>query len=254
MTHAKQLVPALVVAASWLSVAATMSPAQVTIRVLPQAVDVKVDATVDVDIVLDTGGNAVGGGAVFLAFDSEVLEFTGGTVDTAVWNLSFVTTQPRVAGDSVVSFAVGAATEIESSDVALASLTFRAKAPGSAALALLFNPGAENTVFTAADLVTEFTTVGVDATLVVAGPTATPTASPPPSPTRTPTTVVSDCVGDCSTDGSVTVDEVLLMVGVALGSSDASACPRGDTNVDGDITVDEILTAVQNALTGCPAI
>ena len=60
------------------------------------------------------------------------------------------------------------------------------------------------------------------------------------------------CVGDCSGDHSVTVDELLTMVNVALGATDASACIPGDKNSDGCITIDEILGAVNNALRGCP--
>jgi hypothetical protein len=59
------------------------------------------------------------------------------------------------------------------------------------------------------------------------------------------------CSGDCNTDQSVTVDEILTMVDVALGNADISACNGGDVNGDSQITVDEILTAVSNALNGC---
>lgn len=85
-------------------------------------------------------------------------------------------------------------------------------------------------------------------------PIATPTESPAPTatgtgePTVTPTT---PCVGDCSTDRIVTVDEVLTMVNIALGSDSVTKCPAGDGNGDQQITVDEILTAVSHALNGC---
>jgi hypothetical protein len=59
------------------------------------------------------------------------------------------------------------------------------------------------------------------------------------------------CAGDCSDDGSVTVDELLVMVNIALGNAPASGCQAGDVSGDGQITVDEILTAVNNALNGC---
>lgn len=59
------------------------------------------------------------------------------------------------------------------------------------------------------------------------------------------------CVGDCSDDGEVTVDEIVLMVNLALGGG-TDGCTNGDANLDGQITVDEIITAVNNALTGCP--
>ena len=63
---------------------------------------------------------------------------------------------------------------------------------------------------------------------------------------------VSPCVGDCNGNGTVTVDEILTMVNIALGNTPVTACEAGDANHDGEITVDEILTAVNNALNGCP--
>jgi len=61
------------------------------------------------------------------------------------------------------------------------------------------------------------------------------------------------CVGDCNDDGTVTVDEILTMVNIALGNTPVSACTAGDANHDGQITVDEIIAAVSNAINGCPA-
>jgi hypothetical protein len=63
---------------------------------------------------------------------------------------------------------------------------------------------------------------------------------------------VDNCPGDCNDDHSVTVDELLTMVNIALGNTNVSTCPAGDANHDNEITVDEILTAVNNALTACP--
>jgi len=80
------------------------------------------------------------------------------------------------------------------------------------------------------------------------GATPTPT---PPLPTPTPTSPGGVCVGDCSGDGAVTVDEILTMVNIALGSLSVGTCAAGDSNADGEVTVDEILTAVNNALSGC---
>jgi hypothetical protein len=86
-------------------------------------------------------------------------------------------------------------------------------------------------------------------------PTSTPadTATITPTPTAEPTaTSVVACVGDCDGDGRVTVDEIIVMVNIALGAS-IEQCPAGDRDGDGEITVDEILAAVTNALDGCPA-
>lgn len=59
------------------------------------------------------------------------------------------------------------------------------------------------------------------------------------------------CVGDCDGDGSVTVDEVITMVNIALGTAAVETCAAGDGDGSGDITVDEILSGVTNALEGC---
>jgi len=67
------------------------------------------------------------------------------------------------------------------------------------------------------------------------------------------TVKTTSCVGDCNVDDVVTVNEVLTMVNIALGSGDPGLCTPGDQNHDGSITVDEIVTAVDNALNGCPA-
>jgi hypothetical protein len=83
-------------------------------------------------------------------------------------------------------------------------------------------------------------------------PTPSATAEPStPTPTSTPTPSEA-CVGDCHNDGHVTVDDILTMVNIALGTAEISECDAGDANNDGQITVDEILTAVNNALNGCP--
>lgn len=69
-----------------------------------------------------------------------------------------------------------------------------------------------------------------------------------PTPTPTPGAV---CTGDCGGDGEVTIDELILMVNVALGLAPAQNCPPGDVNGDGEITIDEIIQAVNRALSGC---
>lgn len=59
------------------------------------------------------------------------------------------------------------------------------------------------------------------------------------------------CTGDCSGDGEVTVNEIITMVNIALGSAELGACGAGDANADGEITVNEIVAAVNKALAGC---
>jgi subtilase family serine protease len=90
------------------------------------------------------------------------------------------------------------------------------------------------------------------ATASTSTPTPTPTSAPSsPSPSATPFADV--CVGDCSGSGDVTVEELVTMVNIALGTGELSSCPAGDRNDDGSVTIDEIVIAVNNALSGCPA-
>ncbi len=65
--------------------------------------------------------------------------------------------------------------------------------------------------------------------------------------------VTGGCTGNCdySTAQGVTVDEILNMVNIALGSNSITLCEAGDSDGSGTITVDEILAAVNNALNGC---
>jgi hypothetical protein len=69
--------------------------------------------------------------------------------------------------------------------------------------------------------------------------------------TPTPTGGAVACVGDCNLDGTVTVDEIVTAVNIALGTRNVADCLPADGNSDGQVTVDEIVTAVNNALTGC---
>ncbi|HXQ23876.1 MAG TPA: hypothetical protein VN812_19505 [Candidatus Acidoferrales bacterium] len=59
------------------------------------------------------------------------------------------------------------------------------------------------------------------------------------------------CVGDCNGNGSVTIDELLTLVNIALDAAPLPSCVAGNANHDGQITIDEILAAVNNALNGC---
>lgn len=63
---------------------------------------------------------------------------------------------------------------------------------------------------------------------------------------------LTPCVGDCDSSGDVTVDEVITMVNIGLGTAEAASCPAGDSDGSGSVTVDEIVTGVTIALEGCP--
>ncbi len=76
--------------------------------------------------------------------------------------------------------------------------------------------------------------------------TPTPPETPTPSSTATPA-----CTGDCDGNMHTTVDEIVTMVNIALGTESLEMCVAGDRNGDGEITIDEIVTAVNLALDGC---
>lgn len=61
------------------------------------------------------------------------------------------------------------------------------------------------------------------------------------------------CLGDCNSGGSVTVDELLVGLNIALGTNPVDDCPAFEATTDGAVTVDELVRGVQNALQGCPA-
>lgn len=63
--------------------------------------------------------------------------------------------------------------------------------------------------------------------------------------------VVTTCPGECDGSGTVTVDELVLGVGIALGTSPLSSCATFDLDGNGVVTVDELVGAVRNATDGC---
>ncbi|GIW45386.1 MAG: hypothetical protein KatS3mg077_2668 [Candidatus Binatia bacterium] len=83
--------------------------------------------------------------------------------------------------------------------------------------------------------------------------TSTPTPTPTPPPTATPTRTATPlaCAGDCGGDGAVTIEEIVLLVAIALERAAPIECPAGDRNADEAITIEEILAAVRSALFGC---
>jgi len=62
--------------------------------------------------------------------------------------------------------------------------------------------------------------------------------------------VAQQTVGDCDQDGSVTVDELVVGVNIALGESPVADCPSFDADGDGQVTIDELTLGVNNALNG----
>jgi hypothetical protein len=83
-------------------------------------------------------------------------------------------------------------------------------------------------------------------------PSESPTGAPTPTPTASATVTPAVCAGNCDGVGMVTVDELIRLVNIALGSQPSSACPVG---IPAGATVDIafLVRAVNNALNGCAA-
>jgi N-acetylglucosamine-6-sulfatase len=61
------------------------------------------------------------------------------------------------------------------------------------------------------------------------------------------------CVGDCGGDARVSIDELIIAVGIALEQRPASDCLAVDRDGGGQVSVAELVAAVGAALSGCPA-
>ncbi|MBI1815992.1 MAG: hypothetical protein HYR72_13515 [Deltaproteobacteria bacterium] len=83
-------------------------------------------------------------------------------------------------------------------------------------------------------------------------PTETPTDTPTPTVAPSGTVSPPPCVGDCGHIGSVTVDQLIIGVRIALGTTQLDVCPAFDADNSNDVTVDELILAVNAALNGCP--
>jgi hypothetical protein len=65
-----------------------------------------------------------------------------------------------------------------------------------------------------------------------------------------PCAVLAACTGDCNADGEVTIDELLTLASIDLGTAPGSACAAG--GVTGTITIGTLVAAAGNALDHCP--
>ncbi|MBI1814487.1 MAG: pyrrolo-quinoline quinone [Deltaproteobacteria bacterium] len=91
------------------------------------------------------------------------------------------------------------------------------------------------------------TTTQTGAVMTIA--VATATASGSPSPTTTPSPPA--CPGDCNRDHTVTIDELVIGLNIALGATPINRCPPFACNDDGNVTVDCLLKAINAALHDC---
>ncbi len=59
------------------------------------------------------------------------------------------------------------------------------------------------------------------------------------------------CVGDCDADGRVSINELVVGAGVALGQQSLTACVAFDSSRDAEVVVAELIQGVRSALEGC---
>jgi hypothetical protein len=107
-------------------------------------------------------------------------------------------------------------------------------------------PTATSTASPSATLTPSTTATAAPTSTPTVMSTSTPTASLHPSPT-----LPAKCTGDCSGNGTVTVDELVRGVNIALGTVASEECPGLDADGNLRVTVNELITAVTNALGGC---
>jgi hypothetical protein len=61
------------------------------------------------------------------------------------------------------------------------------------------------------------------------------------------------CTGDCNGDGSVSIDELILGVRIALGLSPLASCTAFDADGKGMVSIAELVQATHASLDHCPA-
>jgi hypothetical protein len=146
----------------------------------------------------------------------------------------------------------------------LAGWDFTWTAPTTTGPATLF--GAGNSVNLNGQNSGDRASATIFAVMVIEAVTPTPTATPVPptataGSTNTPVatrtraatfTPGGPCAGDCNGGGTVTVNELVLGVGIALGTSGTDACIAMDGNTDGQVAISELIAAVASLLDGCP--
>ncbi len=133
----------------------------------------------------------------------------------------------------------------ENDENAEAAWEFTWQAPSTAGRYVLF--GAGNSInfdaFETGDA-SQITNLMISVGSLPGTPTPTATALPTATPPGT-------CAGDCNGDGTVTVNELIAAVNIALGSAAVEACAACDTDGDGMVSVNELVAAVNKTLNGC---
>jgi hypothetical protein len=59
------------------------------------------------------------------------------------------------------------------------------------------------------------------------------------------------CTGDCDEQGTVSVNELVRSVSIALGQFGVAECIAADPDANATIAISELVAAVRNALEGC---
>jgi hypothetical protein len=78
----------------------------------------------------------------------------------------------------------------------------------------------------------------------------TPTPTPTQTTSPTPTATLGPCVGDCDHGGTVTINELITGVNIALGSLPVTACPAFE-NAQETVDIAQLIKAVDVALNEC---
>ncbi len=138
-----------------------------------------------------------------------------------------------------------------------ASWEFTWQAPAQPGTVTLFGAGnsvnLDFTSFGDAASTTTFQVVVSDAPPPT--PTETPTDIPAETPTPTPTSTPpgGGCVGDCDGNGTVSIEEIMVGINIAMDEATLASCQSLDVNNDGQVTVNELMQAVNAGLHGCAA-
>lgn len=66
-----------------------------------------------------------------------------------------------------------------------------------------------------------------------------------------PTIGGSACPGDCDGGRSVTINELIQGVNIALSNAAEGTCPPFDLDGNGQVAIKELITAVNSAQNGC---
>ena len=70
----------------------------------------------------------------------------------------------------------------------------------------------------------------------------------------TPPAMAQDCPGDCDAGGDVAINELIVCVNIALGSTPVATCAPCDVDGDGSVAINELIAAVNSALSGCEPV